>query len=747
MNMVIRSALSGAILVLSAQVAAAACQLSGKCEDAAAVETARTRIAADCDCGGTGGRKAYKKCVKDGIKTAIKDGTLPKPCKKAVKGCESSSTCGQSTAVVCCQVNGHGKVKARIVKDADSCEGGDVCNGAQYTADACTSAGSCLSRPFKAVQQVFSQSCALPTCHSTLAREGDLALDSEQVSYQNLVDRPAIHPQASGLMRVKSGDPENSLLIRKLRGLGPGDRMPVGGQLPEDVIEIIEAWITRGAHGTDEECPAVFENNPGDTQTAAHGTYRRTICDDAPIDGGDFVWQPEPPLPVPDPSEGLQLHAPRVEGITDVKPGTEWELCYAFRPDWDAISAKVGVPAAELTIKEQTYRMHQGSHHLLVYGYFGKFPEQWALGRYFPCLAASCTADNPDDCPPDAGGNLIPIGGTQVAGTRYEVKYPEGVGIPPNLLSDLLGNPPGVIIANLHYQNPFLPAQDLYGEAWLNFMFHKPGEYQVLLDGVFAINFADLKVEPFESRTISRIWQPRSLIFRRNVDAAVFQLFGHMHARGTLFQIDVVKGAKCQQDGVETGRVCGRDEDCGEGQTCVKGPNAEDTTIYHSTEWDNQPVVDYPAPYLIVNEDEGLRWTCTHVNGVEGDPAHPPKVCHAKCRSCGWDPATRTCKFWRFEPTLDKVGDPLPAGQQGVLCADQKLYDEEIVTDCTGNPGACADPNQCVQTFRLYQVGDPMPLVFGELASDDMCNMFGYMVWKENLCTLGTPAPGQVCEQ
>jgi hypothetical protein len=40
-----------------------------------------------------------------------------------------------------------------------------------------------------------------------------------------------------------------------------------------------------------------------------------------------------------------------------------------------------------------------------------------------------------------------------------------------------------------------------------------------------------------------------------------------------------------------------------------------------------------------------------------------------------------------------------------------------------------------------------MPLVFGELASDDMCNMFGYMVWKENLCLLGTPAPGQVCPQ
>jgi len=29
---------------------------------------------------------------------------------------------------------------------------------------------------------------------------------------------------------------------------------------------------------------------------------------------------------------------------------------------------------------------------------------------------------------------------------------------------------------------------------------------------------------------------------------------------------------------------------------------------------------------------------------------------------------------------------------------------------------------------RVYQEGDPMPLVFGELADDDMCNMFGYFL-------------------
>lgn len=695
MNMVIRSALSGAILVLSAQVAAAACTMNGKCQDAAAVEDARVRIAAACDCGGTGGRKAYMKCLKDGIKAAIKDGSLPKPCKKAVKGCESKSTCGQAAAVVCCQANGQGKVKAKIAKSAASCGGGSVCSGVQYATDACSSAGSCLSRPFKAVQQIFSQSCALPTCHSPLARQGDLVLDNEEVSYQSLVDRPAVHVDAGGLMRVKSGDPENSLLIRKLRGLGPGDRMPVGSQLPEDVIEIIEAWITRGAHGTSEECPAAL-GDTGEAQTAAHGTHARTICDDAPIDTGDYVWQPEPALEVPVKGKGIQLYAPP----RPVEAGTEWETCLAFRPDWRQIAADVGNPNAifPALITKQVYRMHSGSHHLLLWAYNGNYPDAWPEG-YFPCSATNCI--NPGDCPPDAG-NTIPIGGTQVAGIRYEVNYPNGVGLP------IIGRDT-VLIVNLHYTNPFLPAQKIYGEAWLNLSFAAPGEVKAFLDGIFAIGYRDLVVEPYETKTMSSIWQPESFLNQviggePFIDAAVFQIFGHMHKRGTLFQADYVKGGSCSGSGI----LCGRDDDCRckpwykrgdedwqrncvDGQTCVRGPDAEDTIIYRTTEWDNAPVTDYPKPYLFVDRNEGLRWTCTHTNGVLGDPTRPPKVCHEGCRSCGWSDTTRTCTFTR-------------GVQLGVDDAP-----------------------------RVFQEGDPIPLVFGELADDDMCNLFGYMIKQSDL--------------
>jgi hypothetical protein len=126
----------------------------------------------------------------------------------------------------------------------------------------------------------------------------------------------------------------------------------------------------------------------------------------------------------------------------------------------------------------------------------------------------------------------------------------------------------------------------------------------------------------------------------------------------------------------------------------VRGPAVEDTTIYHTTAWDHAPVTDFPRPYLRVGRTEGLRWTCTHTNGRRDDPAYPPKRCHEGCEACGWDAATRTCIFAR-----------------GV----------QLRVDATP---------------RVFQEGEPMPLVFGLLADDDMCNMFGYFVNQADLAKI-----------
>ena len=99
---------------------------------------------------------------------------------------------------------------------------------------------------------------------------------------------------------------------------------------------------------------------------------------------------------------------------------------------------------------------------------------------------------------------------------------------------------------------------------------------------------------------------------------------------------------------------------------------------------------EYGSPYLLVTPDQALRWSCTHENGRmlengEEDPTYPAKKCHEGCAACGWDAASRTCKFTRD------------------------------------------------RSNRIFQEGEPMPLVFGLLADDDMCNMFGYFIRQSDL--------------
>jgi len=683
------------LALAAALPASAECTFGKKCTDLEAVELIEAQIATTCDCAGADKPKTYKKCVKGLVKDAVRAGTLPKGCKGGVVKCEAKSTCGRPGSIACCAVKKNGKVKATIAKSADKCRA-DACVGHVRAGDACDPEGGCapLVRPFKNVQQVFTESCALSGCHNANSHEGNLVLNEEELSYSSLVDVDAFHEDApEGLKRVVPGDSANSFLIQKLRGGAglAGAQMPQGFPALDDaIIDMIAGWIDRGAKPTEEECGAIevqtISTAAGRTQvvTAKHSTDGDPLCDDRPIISGNFEWKPEPPLPAPPANEGVQLFAPR----KDIPSGTEWESCVAVKLDLAQIRANLGLGDKDpLVIKDQLYRMHTGSHHLLIYNYLGQNPDDFPEG-HFPCAAGTCEGE---DCPPDPW-NTLPIGGTQVAGTRYEVTYPTGVGVP------LFGP---VVILNMHYTNPFTPAQDTYGEAWVNLDFYGPGGFKVLLDGIFAIN-ASFVVEPFETLTTSRIWQPRGLISRQPTDGAVFQLFGHMHKRGTRFIIDRVGGGQCSGAGGVCERnadcsgrqqcidgtcqqVCGRDGDCPGEQTCVIGPNHTDVPIYDTRSWDHAPVTDFPPPYVRVDKEEGLRWTCVHSNGILGEGGEEimaPKRCHEACEACGWDDADRKCHF-----------------------RDGRVFDE----------------------------GVPMPLVFGALADDDMCNMFGYFVNADDL--------------
>jgi hypothetical protein len=98
---------------------------------------------------------------------------------------------------------------------------------------------------------IFSPRCAIPTCHDSQARVGDLNLESGG-SYDELVGvAPYVDVAAElGYLRVDPGRPENSFLLVKLQDppLSFGSPMPlVGDPLSADEIALIRAWIAAGA--------------------------------------------------------------------------------------------------------------------------------------------------------------------------------------------------------------------------------------------------------------------------------------------------------------------------------------------------------------------------------------------------------------------------------------------------------------------------------------------------------------------
>jgi hypothetical protein len=107
--------------------------------------------------------------------------------------------------------------------------------------------GSALS--FSQIQgQIFTPTCAKAGCHAASSGAGGIVL-AAGVSYAQIVGRPA--PEAPQLDLVKPGDPNDSYLVRKIRGDSDisGGRMPLDGPpyLTPQQIAGIEGWIQAGA--------------------------------------------------------------------------------------------------------------------------------------------------------------------------------------------------------------------------------------------------------------------------------------------------------------------------------------------------------------------------------------------------------------------------------------------------------------------------------------------------------------------
>jgi hypothetical protein len=85
-------------------------------------------------------------------------------------------------------------------------------------------------------------SSTLGSCHSAEGSKGGLVLSNPDTAYDHLLGT------FDGRARVKPGNPECSILMKRLESDDPDFRMPVGREpLAEGQLCAIRQWIARGA--------------------------------------------------------------------------------------------------------------------------------------------------------------------------------------------------------------------------------------------------------------------------------------------------------------------------------------------------------------------------------------------------------------------------------------------------------------------------------------------------------------------
>ncbi len=93
---------------------------------------------------------------------------------------------------------------------------------------------------------VFTPSCAVAGCHGSSQPQQGMNL-SAGAAYANTVGVRSV--ERSDLNRVEPGDPDRSYLVKKIRGDPDitGVRMPSGGSLTADQVQLVIDWVRRGA--------------------------------------------------------------------------------------------------------------------------------------------------------------------------------------------------------------------------------------------------------------------------------------------------------------------------------------------------------------------------------------------------------------------------------------------------------------------------------------------------------------------
>lgn len=95
--------------------------------------------------------------------------------------------------------------------------------------------------------EYFTPTCSVSGCHSAASANAGLVLEAGQ-AYANLVNVPST--QRAQFNRITPNDPDNSYVVKKLRGDADidGERMPLGGPFlgPGEIDQFV-SWINDGA--------------------------------------------------------------------------------------------------------------------------------------------------------------------------------------------------------------------------------------------------------------------------------------------------------------------------------------------------------------------------------------------------------------------------------------------------------------------------------------------------------------------
>ena len=347
----------------------------------------------------------------------------------------------------------------------------------------------------KLQEKVLTKICA--QCHTSgniYADQSGLILDPD-VAYKNLVGVSAHHTNAlsDGLMRIKAGKADSSLIYMKVHGFPNGkdygSRMPLGlTPLSIGQIQFIHDWINAGA------------------------PHSGVVADSTLLDDTTHTPVTEfTPLAPPNPGEGFQI----TTGKFDVGSNFEREI-FIFR--------HLGNTAPVFVNRIKT-KMRTNSHHLVLYTFDPGTPM-----KTLPKFDVYRDLRNPDGSYIAATQSQMNwhlfIGGSMVEEEDY--MFPTGVALPLDVNA--------AIDFNTHFINR--TSKTIPGECYANIYTTDLSKVQHVAQTLFLAN-QNFTLAPNKQTVITQD-NPNSTGSAMNI----FMLTSHNHEWGKKFQIKIKGGTR-----------------------------------------------------------------------------------------------------------------------------------------------------------------------------------------------------------